>query len=130
MIIPKTILFIDDEAMLTELAAEYFEDVDLYDIVVMNDAAEALDFFKENSGSIDVVVCDLCLKNYSGAELLLEFHSINCDVLYFLSTGCLSGKKDYSELNNIIVDILYKPFGFEYLCNQLESVNYRSVANA
>lgn len=116
----KTILFVDDEVMLTELAECFFEDHDDYDIVVFNDPESSLDYFKNNHNSIDYVVCDHQLGELSGLELTEKFIAINERADYYLITGNFASDISSSE-KQIFKEILIKPFSFTELCSLFDN---------
>ena len=80
------ILFVDDEANLTEMALESLKLFD-YRVEAMSDPEDALAVFKLNPGYFDVVITDMTMPKMTGAKLAEKLIRIRPDIPIILCTG-------------------------------------------
>ena len=82
----ERILFVDDEANITEMALESLKLFD-YRIEVMTDPEDALAVFKLNPGYFDVVITDMTMPKMTGAKLAEKLIRIRPGIPVILCTG-------------------------------------------
>ena len=82
----ERILFVDDEANLTEMALESLKLFD-YRVEAMSDPEDALAVFKLNPGYFDVVITDMTMPKMTGAKLAEKLIRIRPDIPIILCTG-------------------------------------------
>jgi CheY-like chemotaxis protein len=88
----ETILLVDDEAMILEIACELLEHLG-YCVLVARSGVEALEKYEENKALIDLVILDLVMPGTSGSQTFDGLQAINPDVKVVLSSGySLSGE--------------------------------------
>ncbi len=82
----ETILIVDDEEMIFNLAASILEEYG-YNCLTAGNGAEALNIYRQKHQSIDLVLMDLVMPKMSGLELFEEMRKINPRVRTALSSG-------------------------------------------
>ncbi|MCP4581578.1 MAG: PAS domain S-box protein [candidate division Zixibacteria bacterium] len=82
----ERILFIDDEKPIVEIGKLILESLG-YDVVTKTDSLEALEFFKNQSDKIDLVITDMTMPKMTGEHLALEIKNIRSDIPIILCTG-------------------------------------------
>ncbi len=82
----ERILFVDDELSIVNIGKKTLESLG-YDVVARTSSIEALEFFKTQSDSVDIVITDLTMPNLTGEELAEELMQIRPDIPIILCTG-------------------------------------------
>jgi PAS domain S-box-containing protein len=82
----ETILLVDDEAMILEIACELLEHLG-YRVLVARSGVEALEQYEQNKDRIDLVLLDLIMPGMSGNQTFDGLKAINPDVKVVLSSG-------------------------------------------
>ncbi|MCF6248167.1 MAG: response regulator [Desulfobacula sp.] len=88
MALPRkgTILFVDDEATLVDLAKQILEKFG-YKVKAMTDPVEALRKFKTNPDYFDLVISDMTMPQMSGVMLSEKLRKIRSDIPIIICTG-------------------------------------------
>ncbi len=120
-ILRKTVLLVDDEVMLVSIIKEILEDKG-YLIIDKTSGLEAKNTFNENPNIFDIVVCDLCMPDISGVDLVSEIKKKRPNLPIILCTG-YEDKTVLSELNGTKIDhLMKKPFDIEDLAVQIRKL--------
>ena len=82
----ERILFVDDEPILANLGKLMLETLG-YAVVTRTSGVEALELFRDNPGSFDLVITDMTMPRMTGAELARELMRIRADIPIILCTG-------------------------------------------
>lgn len=82
----ERVLFVDDEAVLTELYKSLLEGLG-YHVTISNRSSEALEVFKEQSDQFDIVVTDQTMPGLTGSEMAAKMMQIRPDIPIILYTG-------------------------------------------
>lgn len=82
----ERILFVDDEAMLTELGREQLEALG-YAVTATLSSREALEIFSADPGAFDLVITDMTMPVLTGMELAGMLMALRPDVPIILCTG-------------------------------------------
>jgi two-component system, cell cycle sensor histidine kinase and response regulator CckA len=82
----ERILFVDDEPILANLGKMMLETLG-YAVVTRNSGVEALELFRDNPGSFDLVITDMTMPRMTGAELARELMRIRSDIPVVLCSG-------------------------------------------
>lgn len=109
----KHIVVIDDEKYICNIIAEALSEFADYHLHKFSDPALAMDYISANS--VDLVLTDLVMGDYSGVHILeqvLKFHS---DAVVILMTGYPTVKTAISVLKKGGYDYLIKPFKLDDL---------------
>jgi len=104
----ETILFVDDEQVITEMSKEMIEGLG-YLVYTKTDPIEALNFLKSNYREIDLLITDMTMPKMSGIKLAELIKNIRPDLPIIICTG-YSALIDKEKLKRIrIADIMLKP---------------------
>ncbi|MCB2184285.1 MAG: cache domain-containing protein [Desulfobulbaceae bacterium] len=88
----KTVLFVDDEIMIAQLGEMYLEQAGC-NVTACNSSIKALEKFKKNPDSYDVVVTDQSMPAMSGLDLAQKIKEIRPNIPVIITTG-------YSDMVN------------------------------
>ena len=82
----ERILFVDDETAIAEIGQGMLEHLG-YEVVVSTGSMEALELFRPQPGSFDLVITDMTMPNMTGDKLAKELLHIRPDIPIILCTG-------------------------------------------
>jgi signal transduction histidine kinase/DNA-binding response OmpR family regulator len=82
----ERILFVDDEAAIIEVAKEMLTFLG-YQVTTRRSSTEALDLFRTQPHSFDLVITDMTMPNIRGDNLAREMLKINADIPIILCSG-------------------------------------------
>ncbi len=102
-----TILFVDDEEFIRDLAKDYLETVG-YDVVLASGGSEGFEKFKE--GDIDGVVTDLIMPNGGGEELFYNIKEADPNMNVIVTSGYEMDDKVKQILDDGASAFIQKPF--------------------
>ena len=117
----ETILVVEDEDMLRELACEFLQSSG-YEVLEACNGSKAVEISRRHRGQIQLLMTDAIMPGMSGRELAHRLHDDRPDmkVLY------VSGYTDYSVLRNGLLEpgtaFLQKPFTRESLARKVRDV--------
>ena len=104
-----TVLLIDDEEMIREMAAAMLMRMG-FKVLMAKDGIEALQIFKKNPHEVGIVLSDLGMPRMDGWETLLALRKIRPDIPVVLASGHDESKVlvgDHPELPQVF---LHKPY--------------------
>lgn len=110
----KKVLIVDDEEILTWIMSKTLsKDKDIYEIMIANDGAKALEIMKETS--IDMVISDIRMPGISGLDILEEIgkNYPHTQVVIMTAYGNPDVQKEATERG--CIHYLEKPFKIEEL---------------
>jgi putative nucleotidyltransferase with HDIG domain len=108
-----TILIVDDEPSLREVAGEYFQ-VKGYTVLTAADGIEALSLME--SRKVDCCLSDIDMPRMDGLQLAERIRQLDSSIPVVIMTGYPSLENTISTLKNGVVDFLIKPVNL----NQME----------
>jgi putative nucleotidyltransferase with HDIG domain len=108
-----TILIVDDEPSLREVAGEYFQ-VKGYEVLTAADGVEALSLMA--SHEVDCCLSDIDMPRMDGLQLAERIRQLDVSIPVIIMTGYPSLENTISTLKNGVVDFLIKPVNL----NQME----------
>ena len=82
----EKILLVDDEISVAKLEAQILSRLG-YQVVELTNSVDALNEFKANPGSFDLVISDMTMPNITGDQLAKEILSIKPDMSIIICTG-------------------------------------------
>ncbi len=109
----ETILFVDDEESILDIARTYFESQG-YRVLTARNGREALDILEKSK--IDCCFTDINMPVMSGIELAGQLHRLDNTLPVVVMTGFPSLETTIETLKNGVVDFLIKPVNL----NQME----------
>lgn len=105
--INKTILVVDDEVALLELAKDIIS-MEGYQVFTANNAEEALKVVKEEN--IDLMITDVIMPKVDGYQLSKQVKMLYPEVKIQMVTGYSDGYQSSIKDDDLIKNILYKPY--------------------
>ena len=103
------VLLIDDEELVREIVTEALESVG-FAVTVFENGIDAVDWFRSNGASVDVVILDLAMPVMSGAAVFQALREIDPKAKVLISSGSMAGAEAQELVDQGAVGILVKPF--------------------
>lgn len=110
----KTILVIDDEEMIRDIAHDMLNHLG-YDIILAADGESAIELFKKKNKSIDLVLVDLIMPKMNGMICLQKLKEINKNVPIVVASGISEVSKKRSAMEMGAQGYLEKPYSIKSL---------------
>ncbi|THB74267.1 MAG: response regulator [Desulfobacteraceae bacterium] len=104
----EKILFVDDEAMLAEVGAKTLSALG-YQVTVCTDSLDALNTFRSQKESIDLLVTDMTMPHMTGDKLAMAIKQIRPDLPVILCTGFNTQVTEKNAMEKGIDHLLIKP---------------------
>ncbi len=114
------ILLVDDEPEVREMACSALE-MRGYIVTLCSNGQEALDHYRANSESIDLVVSDVVMPEMNGRELLENLQQVDPDVKVILMSGYCTETTASTLLDEGASAFLSKPFSLDELWDAADS---------
>lgn len=102
------ILFVDDEEGIVCLSQQVLERLG-FQVTTRTDSQEALELFKSQPGSFDLVITDMNMPNLTGVDLAHQIKEIRSNLPLILCTGSDENITEESARNIGIDGFLVKP---------------------
>lgn len=119
--LPRTgqghILVVDDHNIVRNITTKMLRSLG-YRVITAKDGTEAVEYYRENGGNIDLVILDMVMPRMGARECLRCLKAINPNVLAILSTGYVNNNHVQEIMNEGMVGFIQKP----YQLNQLSEV--------
>lgn len=115
----KTVLIVDDEAMIRDVAKGIIEVLG-GKAITAKDGVEGIDIFKENRDKIDFVLLDLTMPKLSGEEVFRELKKIKNDIKVILMSGYNEHEVSQRLVGRGFAGFIQKPFSIEKLIEILQ----------
>jgi len=117
----KTILVAEDERIIRNLT-----DVTLkkagYDVLLAEDGLQAIEIFKENSSSIDLLMLDVMMPNLNGWEAYQAINRLAPEVPVIFCSGYSDDILKEEYLHEVPAEIVQKPYRLNVLLERIEQV--------
>jgi CheY-like chemotaxis protein len=84
--LPRTILLVDDEAIIRDMATDLFQRMG-YTVYTASDGFAALERFQELQGEVGVVLLDFAMPRMGGLECLKRLQELKPDIRVLFSSG-------------------------------------------
>ena len=116
-----SILFVDDEPPIAQVCRRLLTAMG-FRVTAMTDSREAVELFRKNPDSYDLVITDLVMPSMTGMELIRKIRKTRKDIPVVLCTG-YSEKTCDEEMRDLeIGDFLLKPLNMEKLLTSIHRV--------
>jgi two-component system, cell cycle sensor histidine kinase and response regulator CckA len=115
----KTILVVEDEMPHLALLKKVFEKAG-YTVLTAIDGIEAIEAYKRQQKSIDVVLCDMALPSLGGWTVYLSLKEIDPGVKMILTSGYLDEQVKASFVEGGVKDFIVKPYAAETLLQSVQ----------
>ncbi len=117
----ETILLVEDEEMLRELAVDILTSKG-YGVVTASDGEEAVHVFECNSRDVSLVLSDLGLPKLGGKEVLKRIRHLDSSIKFIVASGYLDPKEKSDLLRCGVSDIISKPYTPKCLAKTVREV--------
>jgi len=114
-----TVLVVDDEEIIRELATVMLEDLG-FSVLLANDGEEAVQIYTANVDEISCVLLDMTMPKMNGRECFEKLVEINPSINVILSSGYAEAEATQGMQG--LSAFLQKPYGFEGLKKAILSV--------
>ncbi|MGC9325283.1 MAG: ATP-binding protein, partial [Desulfomonilia bacterium] len=115
------VLFVDDEEDLTEMVEQMLSHLG-YHVTTRTSSVEALDLFRENPESFDIVISDLVMPKLTGETLAQNLMKIRGDIPVMICTGFSEALTEEQAHELGICRVLMKPLVIREIAHVLRSV--------
>ncbi|MDD3302572.1 MAG: response regulator [Candidatus Gracilibacteria bacterium] len=115
----ETILIIDDEQMIQDIAKKTLEMAG-YKVLIAHNGKEGLDLYIKNANKVDLVLLDLTMPFMSGQEVFEEMLRLRDDIRVIICSG-----HNHREKGGVISrarEYVNKPYSFEQLLSTVRKV--------
>ena len=116
-----TVLLVDDEAMVREVAREMLRAIGLT-VVTAADGLEALSIFRDRGDEFDLVVLDMNMPKMSGDEVFREIRDLRADTRVVISSGYSEADTVRAFRDDAPAGFLEKPYEFSALREKLHGL--------
>jgi len=118
---PKTVLLVDDESLIREMAEELIRVIG-FNVILASGADEALQIMQQKGSSIDVAIVDLIMPKVNGLVCFQKIREINQSVPIIISSGIAEDSTKNTILDMGAAAFLEKPYSIQSLQRTLEDV--------
>ncbi len=117
----KTILFVDDEETILEIASEHFQNLG-YHVLLAKNGREAVRLFESTNQTISCCFTDINMPEMDGLELAEYLRRYDNSIPVVIMTGYPSLDNTLQTLKNGVVDFLVKPVNLDQMTLCLKRV--------
>lgn len=117
----RTILVVDDEAIVRQLAKAILERQG-YMVLTADSGHQALQLYQQQGDQIDLIILDLTMPKMSGRVCYQELHKLNPQVKVILSSGYSADEAVQDMLNEGALSFIQKPYRVEDLTRAVQEV--------
>jgi CheY-like chemotaxis protein len=119
----RSVLIVDDEVDIITSVKRWLQDYGLK-VYGYADPLQALEYFKNNSGNIDLVLSDIRMSKMNGYELVKKIKAIQPETKIIFMTALETDRLETSKiLPSIKIDgFMLKPGSLENLVNTINKV--------
>jgi signal transduction histidine kinase len=117
----ETILLVDDEDIILDIGNEMLEKLG-YQVLQAAGGKEALDIYRNNSNSIDLVILDMIMPGMGGSELYDELSRMTPPPRCLLSSGYSMDGQAKQILDRGCDGFIQKPFNMKQLSQRIREI--------
>ena len=117
----ETVLFVDDEDMIIEVAGELFQQLG-YKVLTAKNGKDAIEIYEENKEHIDIVLLDMIMPNMSGSDTYDKIKKIDPDIKVLLSSGYSINGQATEIMDRGCNGFIQKPFKMKELSQKLREI--------
>ncbi len=117
----ETILIIDDEAMILNVATDMLKTLG-YRILTANNGPAAIELYRQQMNRIDLIILDMIMPDMSGSEVFDELKRINPRIKILLSSGYSLNSQAAQILDRGCDGFIQKPFTLRDISRQMREI--------
>ncbi|NIA08939.1 MAG: response regulator [Nitrospiraceae bacterium] len=117
----ETILVVDDEEVVRELASEILSEYG-YRVMLAKDGAEAIHIYRAFEHNIDLVIMDMVMPKMTGEQAYMKLKKIDPEVKILLSSGYGSSNQELKKMRRDGVLFINKPYKIKELLSKVRQV--------
>jgi len=117
----ETILLVDDEDIIIDVARDMLEILG-YRVIVAQNGQDAIDIYARQKEGIDMVIQDMVMPGLNGADVFRALKMINPAVKVILASGYIMNKQIAAVLEQGCRAFMPKPFRLEDLSLKVREV--------
>lgn len=117
----ETILLVDDEQIIIDVARDMLEILG-YQVIVAQNGQDAIDIYARQKEEIDMVIQDMVMPGLNGADVFRALKKINPKVKVILASGYIMNKQIAAVLEQGCRAFMPKPFRLEDLSVKVREV--------
>ena len=117
----KTILLIDDETLITQYLTVVLKN-NGYKVTTYNNPVEGLEYFRNNSDKVDIVISDQTMPELTGIELAKNILQSEYDMPFILCSGYSDFSNESSDTDVGVDVFLNKPFDEKVLLKHISQL--------
>ena len=117
----ETILIVDDHETIWDFLIEALQDLG-YSVLLAENGLDAVEIFKENPQTIDLVLLDMIMPKCGGHQAFYQLKAIDPDVKVLLSSGFVSEKEVEDLLAQNACGFLPKPHRLPVLIKEIRRI--------
>ena len=117
----ETVLFVDDEEMIIEVAEEILEQLG-YKVLIARSGKEAIEIYEENKEHIDIVLLDMIMPDMSGSDTYDRMKELDPDIKVLLASGYSINGQATEIMDRGCNGFIQKPFKMKELSQKLREI--------
>ena len=117
----ETIMLVDDDESVISFGKDLLENFG-YTVIVANDGFEAVEIYRRQQDSIDLIILDLSMPKKSGRESLSDLLAINPNLKVIVSSGFDKGGPVKQLLEMGAKAFVPKPYGMEKMLGAVRKI--------
>ena len=117
----ETVLFVDDEDMIIEVAEVLLKELG-YKVLIARGGKEAVEIYEKNKDLVDIVILDMIMPNMSGSVTYDRLKEIDPDIKVLLSSGYSINGQATEIMDRGCNGFIQKPFKLKELSQKLREV--------
>jgi len=117
----ETILLVDDEAMILNTGKAMLEELG-YKVIIADGGKKAIDIYRDRHHEISLVILDVVMPFFSGADVYKELKSVHPDVKILFSSGYSMDDDQTGGLINAGNHFIQKPFSLHKLSITIRNI--------
>jgi two-component system, cell cycle sensor histidine kinase and response regulator CckA len=117
----ETILFVDDEDMITDVGRQLLEKLG-YTVLTAGSGREAIEIFQKHLNEISLVIIDMIMPGLNGGETYDELKKIDPNIKVLLASGYSIDGLAQDILDRGCHGFIQKPFNINTLSNRIRTV--------
>lgn len=117
----ETILLVDDEVIIADVAMEMLESLG-YNVLLATNGHKAIEIYAKEKDRIDLVILDLVMPGLSGANTFEQLKNKNQDIKVLLSSGYSLSGEARNMMTNGCCGFIQKPYDVVKLSQKIKEI--------